>query len=146
MSMGRWVVTVVCLVSVWGCVHPVVQPDTQERSAIAFAQKVLKEMSQGLEKLRVVMGTSIQDKGTYRLFVADFFPHNVTKANMMQNFAGFCTQIGGTMTQSVCQADTAEADQVKFLVLIEDQSPKNKQFVRLHVEVYEPVGTPSVEF
>jgi hypothetical protein len=67
-------------------------------------------------------------------------------ADMMQNFARFCTQIGGTMGQSVCQASPAEANQVKFLVRIEDQSPKNKQFVRMHVMVYEPIGAPSAEF
>jgi hypothetical protein len=145
-SMGRWVVAAWCLVSIWGCAHPVVQPETQERSAIAFAQKMLKEMSQGLEKLRVALGTTIQERGTYRIFAADFFPHNVTMADMMQNFTRFCTQIGGTMVQSVCQSSTEEANQVKFLVRIEDQSPKNKQFVRLHVMVYEPVGTPSTEF
>jgi hypothetical protein len=132
--------------SIWGCARPVVQPDTQERSAIAFAQKVLKEMSQGLEKLRVSLGTTIQERDTYRIFAADFFPHNVTTANMMQNFAGFCTQIGGTMMQSVCQAGPEEANQVKFLVRIVDQSPKKKEFVRLHVMVYEPVGVPSTEF
>ena len=144
--MVRCIVTAWCLVSIWGCAHPVVQPDTQERSAIAFAQKVLKEMSQGLEKLRVSLGTTIQEKGTYRIFAADFFPHNVTTANIMQNFARFCTQISGTMVQSVCQAGTEEANEVKFLVRIEDQSPKNKGFVRMHITVYEPVGAPSEEF
>jgi hypothetical protein len=144
--MIRRIVVAWCLVSIWGCAHPVVQPDTQERSAIAFAQKVLKEMSQGLEKLRVSLGTTIQERGTYRIFAADFFPHNVTTANMMQNFALFCTQIDGTMVQSVCQAGPEEANQVKFLVRIVDQSPKKKEFVRLHVMVYEPVGVPSTEF
>jgi len=139
--MAAW-----CLVSIWGCAHPVVPPNTQERSAIAFAQKVLKEMSQGLEKLRVSLGATIQERGTYRILAADFFPHNVTTADMMQNFAHFCTQIGGTMVQSVCQADPEEANQVKFLARTEDQSPKNKQFVRLHVMVYEPIGAPSAEF
>jgi hypothetical protein len=144
--MIRRIVMAWCLVSIWGCAHPVVQPDTQERSAIAFAQKVLKEMSQGLEKLRVSLGTTIQERGTYRIFAADFFPHNVTTANMMQNFALFCTQIDGTMVQSVCQAGPEETNQVKFLVRIVDQSPKKKEFVRLHVMVYEPVGVPSTEF
>jgi len=139
--MAAW-----CLVSIWGCAHPVVPPNTQERSAIAFAQKVLQEMSQGLEKLRVSLGATIQERGTYRILAADFFPHNVTTADMMQNFAHFCTQIGGTMVQSVCQADPEEANQVKFLARTEDQSPKNKQFVRLHVMVYEPIGAPSAEF
>ena len=146
MSIVRRIVAAWCLVSIWGCAHPVVQPDTQERSAIAFAQKMLKEMSQGLEKLRVSLGTTIQEKGTYRIFAADFFPHNVTTANIMQNFARFCTQISGTMVQSVCQAGTEEAHQAKFLVRIEDQSPKKKEFVRMHVMVYEPVGAPSEEF
>jgi hypothetical protein len=144
--MVRRIVAAWCLVSVWGCAHPIVQPDTQERSAIAFAQKVLKEMSQGLEKLRVSLGTTLQERGTYRIFAADFFPHNVTTADMMQNFARFCTQIGGTMVKSVCQAGPEEANQVKFLVRTVDQSPKNKQFVRMHVVVYEPVGDPSAEF
>jgi hypothetical protein len=144
--MVRRIVVAWCLVSIWGCVHPVVQPDTQEHSAIAFAQKVLQEMSQGLEKLRVSLGATVQERGTYRIFAADFFPHNVTTADMMQNFARFCTQIGGTMVQSVCQAGPEEANQVKFLVRTEDQSPKNKQFVRMHVVVYEPVGVPSAEF
>ena len=144
--MVRWIVAVGCLVSIWGCVHPVVQPDTQERSAIAFAQKVLKEMSQGLEKLRVSLGTTLQERGTYRIFAADFFPQNVTTADMMQNFARFCTQIGGTMVQSVCQAGPEEANQVKFLVHTDNQSPKNKQFVRMQVVVHEPVGVPSAEF
>ena len=58
----------------------------------------------------------------------------------------FCTQVCGTMVQSVCQAGTEEANQVKFLVRTEDQSPKNKGFVRMHVMVYEPVGAPSEEF
>jgi hypothetical protein len=124
----------------------VVQPDPQELSAIAFAQKVLPEMSQGLEKLRVSVGTAIQERGTYRVFAADFYPHNVTTANILQNFTSFCTQIGGTMVQSVCQTSAEEANQVKFLVRIEDQSPRKKQFVRLHVTVYEPVGAPSEEF
>ena len=144
--MVRRLVAAWCLVSMWGCAHPVVQPDTQERSAITFAQKVLKEMSQGLEKLRVSLGTTIEERGTYRILTADFFPQNVTTADMMQNFARFCTQIGGTMVQSVCQAGPEEANQVKFLVHIEDRSPKKKEFVRMHVMVYEPVGTPSVEF
>ena len=144
--MVRWVVVVWCLVSVWGCPHPVVQPNPQELSAIAFAQKVLPEMSQGLEKLRVSVGTAIQERGTYRVFAADFYPHNVTTANILQNFTSFCTQIGGTMVQSVCQTSAEEANQVKFLVRIEDQSPRKKQFVRLHVTVYEPVGAPSEEF
>jgi hypothetical protein len=146
MSMVRRIMAAWCLVSIWGCAHPVVPPNTQERSAIAFAQKVLKEMSQGLEKLRVSLGATIQERGTYRILAADFFPHNVTTADMMQNFAHFCTQIGGTMVQSVCQADPEEANQVKFLARTEDQSPKNKQFVRLHVMVYEPIGAPSAEF
>ena len=144
--MVRRIMAAWCLVSIWGCAHPVVPPNTQERSAIAFAQKVLKEMSQGLEKLRVSLGATIQERGTYRILAADFFPHNVTTADMMQNFAHFCTQIGGTMVQSVCQADPEEANQVKFLARTEDQSPKNKQFVRLHVMVYEPIGAPSAEF
>ena len=152
--MVRWVVVVWCLVSVWGCPHPVVQPDPQELSAIAFAQKVLPEMSQGLEKLRVSLGTAIQERGTYRVFAADFYPHNVatadilrvTTADILQNFTRFCTQIGGTMVQSVCQTSAEEANQVKFLVRIEDQSPRKKQFVRMHVTVYEPVGAPSAEF
>jgi len=146
MSMVRRIMAAWCLVSIWGCAHPVVPPNTQERSAIAFAQKVLQEMSQGLEKLRVSLGATIQERGTYRILAADFFPHNVTTADMMQNFAHFCTQIGGTMVQSVCQADPEEANQVKFLARTEDQSPKNKQFVRLHVMVYEPIGAPSAEF
>jgi len=144
--MVRWVVAAWYLVSIWGCAHPMVQPYTQERSAIAFAQKVLKEMSQGLEKPRVSLGATLQEKGTYRLFAADFYPHNVTTADLMQNFARFCTQIGDTMVQSVCQAGPEEANQVKFLVHIEDQSAKNKQFVRLHVMLYEPLGAPSAEF
>jgi len=144
--MVRRIVAAWCLVSIWGCAHSVVPPDTQERSAIAFAQKVLQEMSQGLEKLRVSLGTTIQEKGTYRIFAADFFPHNVTTTDMMQNFARFCTQIGGMMVQSVCQAGTEEANQVKFLVHLEDQSPKNKGFVRMHVMVFELVGVPSEEF
>jgi hypothetical protein len=146
MSMVRRIVAAWCLVSIWACAHSVVPPNTQERSAIAFAQKVLKEMSQGLEKLRVSLGATIQERGTYRILAADFFPHNVTTADMMQNFAHFCTQIGGTMVQSVCQAGPEEANQVKFLAHTEDQSPKNKQFVRLHVMVYEPIGAPSAEF
>ncbi len=146
MSMVRRIMAAWCLVSIWGCAHPVVPPNTQERSAIAFAQKVLKEMSQGLEKLRVSLGATIQERGTYRILAADFFPHNVTTADMMQNFARFCTQISGTMVQSVCQAGTEEVNQVKFLIRIEDQSPKNKEFVRLHVMIYEPVGAPSAEF
>src|SRR5262245_9174936 len=144
--MVRWVVAAWCLVSVWGCAHPTVQPDTQERSAIAFAQKVLKEMSQGLDKLRVSLGMTIQERETYRVFTADFLTQNVTTANIMPNFIRFCTQIDGTMVQSVCQASPEEANQVKFLVHIEDRSPKNKQFVRMHVMVYEPVGAPSAEF
>jgi hypothetical protein len=144
--MVWWIAAAWCLVSLWGCARPVVQPDTQEHSAIAFAQRVLKEMSQGMEKLRASLGTTIQDKGTYRILAADFFPRDVTTADMMQNFARFCTQIGGTMVQSVCQAGPAEADQIKFLVRIEDQSPKKKEFVRMHVTVYEPVGAPSEEF
>jgi hypothetical protein len=141
-----WLVAVWYLVSIWGCARPVVQPDTQERSAIAFAQHMLKEMSQGLEKLRVSLGATVQERGTYRVLDADFFPQNVTMADMMQNFTRFCTQIGGTMVQSVCQAGPEEAHQVKFLVRIEDQSPKKKQFVRIHVRVYEPIGAPSAEF
>jgi hypothetical protein len=135
-----------CLVSIWGCAHPVVPPDTQEHSAIAFAQKMLKDMSQGLEKLRISLETTIQERDTYRIFAADFFPHNVTTANIMQNFADFCARIGGTMVQSVCQASPEETRQVKFLARIEDQSPKRKDFVRLHVTVYEPVGAASTEF
>jgi hypothetical protein len=145
-SMVRRIVAVCCLVSIWGCAQAIVQPDTQERSAIAFAQKVLKEMSQGLEKLRVSLGTTLQERGTYRIFAADFFPQQVTIADMRQNFTRFCTQIGGTMAQSVCQAGPEEANQVKFLVRIEDKSPKNKQFMRMHVTVYEPLGAPSAEF
>jgi hypothetical protein len=103
-------------------------------------------MSQGLEKLRLSLGETIQERGTYRILDANFFPQNVTAADMMQNFARFCTQIGGTMVHSACQASPEEANQVKFLVRIEDQSPKNKQFVRLHVVVYEPIGAPSAEF
>jgi hypothetical protein len=140
------IVAVWYLVSIWGCAHPVVQPDTQERSAIAFAQHMLKEMSQGLEKLRVSLGTTVQERGTYRVLDADFFPQSVMTADMMQNFARFCTQVGGTMVQSVCQTSPEEANQVKFLVRIENRSPKNKQFVRMHVTVYEPIGAPSAEF
>ncbi len=135
-----------CLVSLWGCVHTVVAPALQERSAIVYAQRLLKEMSRGLEKLRVPLGTTVQEKGTYRLFAADFFPHDVTTAQMMENFTHFCTHIGGTMVQSVCQASADDAKQVHFLVRIENQSPANKEFVRWHVIVYEPIGPPSAEF
>ena len=144
--MVQWLMVVWCLMSIWGCANAVVQPDPQEQSAIAFAQKVLKEMSQGLEKLRVSLDTTIQEKGTYRIFTAHFFPRNVTIANMMQNFTHFCTQIDGTMVQSVCQASTEEVHQVKFLVRVENLSPKNKTFMRMYVTVYEPVGAPSEEF
>ena len=135
-----------CLVSLWGCVHTVVAPALQERSAIVYAQRLLKEMSKGLEKLRLPLGTTVQEKGTYRLFAADFFPHDVTTAQMMENFTHFCTHIGGTMVQSVCQASADDAKQVHFLVRIENQSPANKEFVRWHVTVYEPIGPPSAVF
>ena len=135
-----------CLVSLGGCVHAVVEPAPQERSAIVYAQRVLKEMAKGLEKLRVPLGTTVQEKGTYRLFAGDFFPHDVTTAQMMENFTRFCTHIGGTMVQSVCQASAEDTKQVQFLVRIENQSPANKEFVRWHVTVYEPIGAPSAEF
>jgi len=135
-----------CLVSLGGCVHAVVAPDPQERSAIVYAQRVLKEMSKGLEKLRVPLGTTVQEKGTYRLLAGDFFPHDVTMARMMENFTHFCTHIGGTMVQSVCQASADDAKQVQFLVRIENQSPSKKEFVRWHITVYEPIGPPSAEF
>lgn len=146
MSRVRWLLLVWYLASIWGCATAVVQPDPQEQSAIAFAQKVLKEMSQGLEKLRVSLDTTIQEKGTYRILTAHFYPRNVTIASMMQNFTSFCTQLGGTMVQSVCQASAEEVNQVRFLVRVEDQSPKNKAFARMYVTVYEPVGAPSAEF
>src|SRR5262245_23557757 len=86
-SMVRWLLMVWYLMSIWGCAHAVVQPDAQERSAIAFAQKVLKEMSLGLEKFRASLESTLQEKGTYRIFATDFFPREVTTDNMMQNFA-----------------------------------------------------------
>ena len=135
-----------CLVSLCGCVHAVVAPAPQEHSAIVYAQRLLKEMSKGLEKLRVSLGTTVQEKGTYRLLAADFFPHDVTMAQMMKNFTYFCTHIGGTMVQSACQASADDAKQVHFLARIENQSPVNKAFVRWHVTVYEPIGPPSAEF
>ncbi len=71
---------------------------------------------------------------------------DVATAQMMENFTHFCTHIGGTMVQSVCQASADDAKQVHFLVRIENQSPANKEFVRWHVTVYEPIGPPSAEF
>src|SRR5712691_928305 len=115
-----------CLVSLWGCVHAVVAPDPQERSAIVYAQRLLKEMSKGLEKLRVPLETTVQEKGTYRLLAANFFPHDVTTAQMMDNFTHFCTHIGGTMVQAACQARADDAKQVQFFVRLENQSPANK--------------------
>ena len=124
-----------CLVSLGGCIHAVVAPDPQERSAIVYAQRVLKEMSKGLEKLRVPLGTTVQEKGTYRLLAGDFFPHDVTMAQMMENFTHFCTHIGGTMVQSVCQASADDAKQVQFLVRIENQSPLKKEWLILDSRV-----------
>jgi hypothetical protein len=146
-TKGVGVVALWCLMNLWGCApHAVVQPNPQEHSAIVYAQRMLKEMSKGLEKLRIPLGSTVQEKGTYCLFAADFFPHDVTTVQMMDNFAHFCTHIGGTMVQSVCQASADDAKQVKFLVRIENQSPVNKEFVRWHITVYEPLGPPSAEF
>jgi hypothetical protein len=132
--------------SLWGCAHPVVEPESHDHSAIVYAQRLLKEMSKGLEKLRVPLETTVQEKGTYRLLAAAFFPHDVTMAQLMENFTRFCTHIGGTMVQSACQANADDAKQVHFLVRIENQSPKKKEFVRWYVTVYEPIGPPSAEF
>jgi hypothetical protein len=146
-TKGVGVVALWCLVNLWGCApHTVVQPELQEHSAIVYAPRMLKEMSKGLEKLRVPLGISIQEKGTYRLFAADFFPHDVTSAQIMDNFVHFCTHVGGTMVQTFCQASADDAKQVKFFVRIENQSPVNKEFVRWHITIYEPLGPPSAEF
>ena len=123
------------LVSLWGCVQAVVTPAPQERSAIVYAQRLLKEMSKGLEKLRVPLETTVQEKGTYRLLAANFFPHDVTTAQIMENFTHFCTHIGGTMVQSVCQASADDAKQVQFLVRIENQSPLKKEWLILDSRV-----------
>jgi hypothetical protein len=140
----RCVMIVWCLVNIWGCAHPVVHPDTQERSAIAFARQVMEEMSTGLDKLRACLGATVTDKGEYRIFVGDLFPHDVTKADLMQNFARLCTHIGGIMSQSVCTSSAADDKQVKFVVHAEDQPIK--AYAKIRVTVYEPVGTPSAEF
>src|SRR5262249_25871242 len=117
---GLVLFTMWCLVNLWGCVHTVVAPEPQEHSAIVYAQRLLKEMSKGLEKLRVPLETTVQEKGTYRLLAAAFFPHDVTMAQLMENFTRFCTHIGGTMVQSACQANADDAKQVHFLVRIEN--------------------------
>ena len=107
--MVRRIVAVCCLVSVWGCARPIVQPDSQERSAIAFAQKVLKEMSAGAGEATCLLGDDSQERGTYRIFAADFFPHNVTTADMMQNFARFAHRSAARWSV-ICQAGPEEAD------------------------------------
>ena len=121
----------------WGCANAVVQPDSARAIGHRLAQKVLKEMSQGLEKLRVSLDTTIQEKGTYRIFTAHFFPRNVTIANMMQNFTHFCTQnrqYDGAIRMS--SGFHEEVDQVKFFVRVRNLSPKNKTFIAMQVTVY----------
>jgi len=133
-----------CLVSVWGCAPPTVEPTNDEHSAIAFAKKVVTEMSTGLDKVRASMVATVIDKGEYRIFSGEFFPHDVTMKDMMNNFAGLCTQLGGSMSQSVCKAPEQDKEQVKFVVHAEDQS--TKVYTKIHITVYEPVGAPSEEF
>ena len=137
-----------CLVSVWGCAHPLVQSAKEEHSAIAFAQQVVTEMSTGLDKVRASVGATVTDKGDYRVFTAELFPHDVTLAQLMDNFARFCTQIGATMSQSVCASTASEAQQVRFVVHTEQRTIRSRlqSYVVIYVTVYEPVGTPSEEF
>ena len=142
--VGRCAVALWCLVSVWGCAHPVVQLAKEERSAIAFAKQVVTEMSTGLDKLRASVVATVTEKGTYRIFTGEFFPHDVTMTDMMNNFARLCTQIGGSMSQAVCKAREHDEEQVKFVVHAEAQA--TKPYVKIHVTVYEPVGAPSAEF
>ena len=140
----RCVVALWCLVNVWGCAHPLVQPAKDEQSAIAFAKKVVIEMSTGLDKLRASVATTVTDKGEYRVFSGEFFPHDVTIKDLMNNFARLCTQLGGSMSQSVCKAPEQAEEQVKFVVHAEAQS--TKMYTKIYLTVYEPVGTPSAEF
>ncbi len=133
-----------CLVSVWGCAHPMVQPAKDEHSAITFAKQVVTEMSTGLDKLRASVVATVTDKGEYRIFSGEFFPHDVTMKDMMTNFARLCTQLGGSMSQSVCKTPEHDKEQVKFVVHAEDQS--TKVYAKIHITVYEPVGAPSEEF
>ena len=140
----RCAVVVWWLVSIWGCAHHMVYPDTRERSATAFAQKVVQEMSTGLDKPRASITATVTEKDGYRMFVGDLFLHDVTKADLMQNFARLCTRIGGTMSQSVCTSSAPDDKQVKFVVHTVDQS--TKVYAKIRVTVYEPVGAPSAEF
>jgi len=144
----RCVVVLWCLVSIWGCAHPLVQPAKEEHSAIAFAKQVVTEMSTGLDKVRSSVTTTVTNKGDYRVFTAELFPHNVTLAQLMENFARFCTQIGATMSQSVCTSNAQEAQQVRFVVHAEQRTIRTRpmSYVVIYVTVYEPVGTPSEEF
>lgn len=140
----RWAVVLWCLLSVWGCARAIVQPAKDEQSAIAFAKQVVTEMSTGLDKLRAPVVASVTDKGEYRVFAGEFFPHDVTMTDMMRNFARLCTQIGGTMSRAVCKAPAHDQEQVKFVVHAENRS--TKMFTKIYLTVYEPVGTPSAEF
>ena len=133
--------------SILGCAHPRVQPAKDARSAIAFAQQVVTEMSTGLDKVRASAVATITDKGDYRVFTAELFPHDVTLAQLMDNFARFCTHLGATMSQSVCTSNTQDAPQVQFVVHTEQHTMRRPMaYAVIYVTVYEPVGTPSAEF
>ena len=69
-SMVRRIVAVCCLVSVWGCARPIVQPDS--RSAQPSPCERLKEMSQGLRSYVSLWGRLSRER-LYRIFAADFF-------------------------------------------------------------------------
>mgnify|MGYP001264803218 CR=1 FL=1 len=140
-----------CLLSVGGCglygQGGPVSPDAENPSAIAYAQKMMKDLSTGLDKLISPALSKVKDEGEYRVFTGSAYAP--TDRTVLENFARLCQTLQGDMVGKACRRGTG--DDVKFLVHttsgpIPGGHTTAWQQVTVNLKVYEPVGGPSPKF
>jgi hypothetical protein len=137
------------LLALAGCYgHSSVRPDGQERSAIEYSKRMIKEMSTGMDRLLSPALASTKELNGFRLFSGHAYAR--TDKTVADNYTKFCGSLGATFQDGACRLDQSD-DSVRFFVKwtsedVPEQVGSAYQQRKIVLEVYEPIGKPSPAF
>lgn len=138
-----------CLLVFTGCYgHSSVRPDGEERSAIEYSKRMIKEMSTGMDRLLSPALASTKELNGFRLFSGHAYAQ--TDRTVADNYAKFCSSLGATFQDGTCRQAQSD-DGVRFFVKWTSEAVPEKigsayQQRKIVLEVYEPIGKPSPAF
>jgi len=99
----RIVFVFVCFLGLLGCAVSKVDATKMDVSAIQFSERLVKEMSNKLDKLVTPLRAQKLETQQYKVYHNKFFPIAGGEKGVRESLASYCTMVGGRFNDGACE-------------------------------------------